>query len=99
MDSSVCYNDSKIESNFPKHDLFRMRNPPHSPDMSLCDFWLFGVSKGILKDREFTSSDEIEDPTTIVWNALASDDVQSAFRNWMSRLSWVVEYGGQYVHQ
>jgi hypothetical protein len=67
--------------------------------MSLCDFWFFGVSKGILKDREFTLTDEIEEATTIVWNALASDDVQSAFPNWMSRLSWVVENGREYVHQ
>jgi hypothetical protein len=39
----------------------RMPYPRDSPDMSPCDFWAFGMVKAILKDREFSSSDEIEE--------------------------------------
>jgi hypothetical protein len=55
--------------------------------------------KGILKDREFASTDEIERAMTKVWNDLTFDHVKSAFRNWMNRLSWVIENGGEYVHE
>jgi hypothetical protein len=57
------------------------------------------MSKEILNDREFASSDEIEDAITPVWNDLTGDDVQSVFRNCMSGRSWVIENGGEYIHE
>jgi hypothetical protein len=53
--------------------------------------------KGILKDREFHSYDEIEDVITMAWNDLTFDEVQSVFHNWMNRLRWVIENGGEYI--
>jgi hypothetical protein len=97
MDHSMCQNGAKITSEFQKHRLARMPHPPYLPDRSPCDFWLFEMLKGILKDREFVSSEEIEVAIADVWNGLTSDDVQSVFRNWMSRLTWVIENGGEYI--
>jgi hypothetical protein len=37
--------------------------------------------KGILKDREFHSHDEIEEAITMAWNDLTFDEIQSAFHN------------------
>jgi hypothetical protein len=97
MDNSMCHNEAKIISEFQKHHLARMPHSPYSPYISPCDFWLFGMLKGILKDREFASSEEIEVAIAGVWNDLTSDDMQSVFPNWMSRLSWVIENGGEYI--
>jgi hypothetical protein len=47
--------------------------------------------KGVLKGREFNSSDEIEEAITKVWNELTFDEVQSVLHNWMNRLVWVIE--------
>jgi hypothetical protein len=49
--------------------------------------------KRVLKDREFNSSDGIEEATTKVWNGLTFDEMQSVFHNCMSRLAWVIENG------
>jgi hypothetical protein len=95
MDTSMWHTGAKITSEFQKHHLARMPHPPYSPDISPCDFWLFGMLKGILKDRELVSSEEIEVANPDVWNSLTSDDVQSVFRHWMSRLTWVIENGGE----
>jgi hypothetical protein len=65
--------------------------------MSPCDFWLFGLLKGILKDREFHSHDEIEEAITMAWNDLTFDEVQSVSHNGMNRLKWVIENGGEYT--
>jgi hypothetical protein len=97
MDNSLCHNRAKITSEFQKHHLARMMHPPSSPDISPCDFWLFGMLKGIRKDQEFVSSEEIEVAIADLWNGLTFDDVQSVFRNWMSRLTWVIENGGEYI--
>jgi hypothetical protein len=55
--------------------------------------------KGIFKDRKFTLSDEIEAAITNQWNNLTFDDVQRVLRNWMSRLSSVIENRGEYIHE
>jgi hypothetical protein len=43
--------------------------------------------KGVMKDREFKSSGEIEEMITKVWDELTFNEVQSVFHNWMSRLT------------
>jgi hypothetical protein len=53
--------------------------------------------KGILKDREFHSHDEIEEAITMVWNDFTFDKVQSVFHDWMNRLRWTIENGGDYI--
>jgi hypothetical protein len=65
----------------------RMPYPPDSPDISPCDFWLFGMSKPIVRDGEFSSSDEIEDAIAQIWNDLTFADFQSVFRDWTRRLA------------
>jgi hypothetical protein len=67
--------------------------------VSPCDFWFFGIGilKGALKDREFNSSDEIEDEITKVEDGLTFDEVESFFHNWMSRRAWVIENGREYI--
>jgi hypothetical protein len=99
MDNSMYLNGSKITSTFAKHYLSRMPQPPYSPDMSPCDFWLFSLLKGIFKDREFSSSEQIEKAITHVWNDLSFEDVRSVFQNSMSRLARVIETGGEYIHE
>jgi hypothetical protein len=53
--------------------------------------------KGILKDRQFHSRDEIEEAITMAWNYLTFDGVQSVFLNWMNRRRWVIANGGEYI--
>jgi hypothetical protein len=53
--------------------------------------------KGALKDHEYNSSDEIEEAVVKVWDGLTFDEMQTVFYNWMSRLAWVDEIGGEYI--
>jgi hypothetical protein len=84
MDNSMCHNDSKVVSKFDKDHIARLPHPSYSPDLSPCDFWLFGMLKGILKDREFHLHDETEEAITMAWNDLTFDEAQSVFHNWMN---------------
>jgi hypothetical protein len=61
MDNSMCHNGLKFVLKFDKHHITRLSHPPHLPDLTPCDFWLSGMLKEILKDREFHSHDEIEE--------------------------------------
>jgi hypothetical protein len=53
----------------------------------------------ILRDREFSSSDESEDAIAQVWNDLTFDDVQSVFRIWIRGLAWVAENDREYISE
>jgi transposase len=60
MDNSLCRNGKKVASKFEKHHVSRLPHPPYSPDVSPSGWWLFGMLKRVLEDREFKSSHEIE---------------------------------------
>jgi hypothetical protein len=93
----MCDNGSKVVSKLDKHHTARLPHPFYSPDLRPCDFWLFGTLKGILKDREYHSPDEIEEAITMAWNDLTFNEVQSVFHNWMNRLRWVTENEGEHI--
>jgi hypothetical protein len=50
----------------------------------------FGMLKRVLKDRDFHSSDRIEEMITKVWDGPTFDEVQSVFHNWMNRFAWII---------
>jgi hypothetical protein len=98
-ENSMCHNGSKVTSKMKKNRISRMLCPPYSPDISPCDFWLFGTLKYILRDREFSSSEGIKDAIAQIWNDLTFDGVHSVFRNWIRRLAWVTENDGEYISE
>jgi hypothetical protein len=61
IDSSMHHIVSKVASKLEKHHVSRLPHPPDSADISPWEFWLFGLLKVVLKDREFDSSDESEE--------------------------------------
>jgi hypothetical protein len=43
MDNSMCHNGAKITEKPAKRHIARAPHSLYSPDLSLCDFWLFGI--------------------------------------------------------
>jgi hypothetical protein len=97
MNNSMYQNGPKAASKFEKHHVSRLLHPPYSPKARPCDFWLFGMLTGVLKDRGLNSSNEIEEATLKVWDELTFNEAQSVFHNWMSRLASVIENRGEYI--
>jgi hypothetical protein len=95
----MCRHKPKLKTKTKKNHFSIMSHPPNSPDISPCDFWLFGMLKQILRDREFSSSDEIEDAIAQVWNDLTFDDVPSVIRDWIRHLAWVAERDRKHISE
>ena len=47
-----------------KHQITQVTQPPYSPDLAPCDFWLVPKVKSPLKGRRFQTVDEIQENTT-----------------------------------
>jgi hypothetical protein len=49
---------------FDRRRLGRAEHSPDSPDLSLCDFWLFGFLTEKLKDRQLRGSQSLHHAIT-----------------------------------
>ena len=47
-----------------KHQMTQVTQPPYSPDLALCNFWLFPKLKSPLKGKGFQTIDEIQENMT-----------------------------------
>jgi hypothetical protein len=86
LEKSV-WNWNRTKSNEPYH-------PAYSPDISPCDFWPFGFLKEKLKEQEPSTSDDIIEAITTIWNDVTFEELQSVFSKWIQRVIWVIEQGG-----
>jgi histone-lysine N-methyltransferase SETMAR len=99
MDNSMCHNGRKVSDIFARRSIERAPHPPHSPDISPCDFWLFGYLKHKMRDQEFRGQQGILNAIVTIWNDLTFEDVQRVFHEWMERLAWVIGNNGEYCPQ
>ena len=53
-----------IQSFLLKHQITQVTQPLYSPDLALCDFWLFPKLKSPLKGKRFQTFNEIQENTT-----------------------------------
>jgi transposase len=83
MDNSMCYNGAKITEKLEKRRIARAPHPPYSPDLSPCDFWLFGILKQKMKGRVFQSEEQILAAITDSWNELTFEGIQK-----VSTIGW-----------
>jgi hypothetical protein len=97
MDNSKCPNAKKMTGKTPKETHDRAPYPSYSPDLSLCDFWFFGMVKENIDDCKFCSVQEILRSLSDSWSDLTLEDIQRVFLEWMDRLTWVTENDGEYI--
>jgi hypothetical protein len=96
MDNSMCHDGHKISEKLAKKSTERVPHPSYSPDISPCDFWLFGMLEYKMKDREFQSQQVILSAVANMWDDLTFADVQCVFQEWMERLAEVAANNGEY---
>jgi len=70
--------------------------PPYSPDLSPCDFFLFPKLKFHLKGSHFGTVDNIQMIMTDQLRALSHEDFQHCYWEWEQRLPQCVTSQGNY---
>ena len=69
-----------------------VRQPPYSPDLAPCDFWLFHKLRGY----RYETIEEIKEAVTKVIDRLTQEDFHGAFQNLLERYSKCISAGGDY---
>jgi hypothetical protein len=76
MDNSMCHNNRKVTTQITNAKFKCLLHPLYSPDLSPCDFWLFGILKHTTKDKSLQTVEEIQDAMTVIWEDLTFEDLQ-----------------------
>jgi hypothetical protein len=78
MDNSICHNARKVSLELEHNKIERAPDRAYSLDINPCDFWLYGFLKK-LKEQELSTSDEIIEVITTIWNDVTFEELQSVF--------------------
>ena len=67
--------------------------PPYSPDLAPCDFWLFPK----LRCCRYETIEEMKEAVTKVIDTLKHEDVHGAFQKLFERYNKCIAVGGDYL--
>ena len=79
-DNAPAHSAHVIQTFLAKHNIPVVRQAPYSPDMALCDFWLFPKLKMTLKGTRFESREDIMQNLTNQLNTIPITSVPRVFR-------------------
>jgi len=84
--NAPCHTAISVNEFLDKKGISVVPQPPYSPDLSSCDFFLFPKLKFHLKDRHFGTVDNIQKVVTDQLRAILHEDFQHCYREWEQRL-------------
>ena len=87
-----------IRDHFATNSTHIVPQPPYSPDLAPCDFWLFAKLKRPLRGHRFESIEEIETETEEL-KAIPEEDFATCFENWKKRCHKCIASGGDYFEE
>ncbi|KAJ4445629.1 hypothetical protein ANN_12311 [Periplaneta americana] len=98
-DNAPAHSSQLIHTFLAKHGITTVLQPPYSPDLAPCDFWLFPKLKTPLKGSRFESREEIMHNAMTELNTIPKEDFQRCFRQWKDRCEAMYEYYGMLIKQ
>ncbi|KAA6357905.1 MAG: putative mariner transposase [Streblomastix strix] len=82
------------------HSIFtKLKHPAYSPDISPCDFYLFGLLKSELKGKIFKNENEMEIEVNKILHEIHPLEIQRALGSWIRRLEYIIKHDGKYYNK
>jgi histone-lysine N-methyltransferase SETMAR len=82
---------------FQKRRVFLLHQSPYSPDLNICDRWMFSYVKKVLRERQFESSYEVLAAFTEILQAVDETLLKRQVDLLMAHCEKVIEANGEYV--
>lgn len=95
-DNAPAHTSLLVREFLAKHKTVTMPQPPYSPDMAPCDFFLFPKIKRTLKGRRFASIDDIKGESLKELKAITKIEFQKCFEDWKKRWHKCIVSKGDY---
>ena len=98
MDNAKPHNSKMATEKIAELGFERLKHPPYSPDISPCDFFLFGYVKSQLRNYNVKSSFELSKAVREICEKIDINIWQSVYESWLKRLEAVIACGGDYPY-
>ena len=80
-----------------ENKIIRVPHPPYSPDLSPCDYVLFGYIKEKLIGLTFDEPTELLDEVMKIINEIPLNIMNNVFDSWITRCDDVINSDGEYI--
>ena len=79
-----------------KNNIAVLEQPPYSPDLAPCDFFLFPQLNKVIKGTRFQDSEAIKTAVTRELLAISEESFQKCMEAWQRRLEKCIRAQGDY---
>ncbi|KAE9541769.1 hypothetical protein AGLY_003760 [Aphis glycines] len=95
-DNTPAHSAHVVQQFLAKHGIPVVSQPPYSPDLAPCDFFLFPKIKMALKSKRFQDVDEIKQNATEQLRRVSKNDFHRCFQKWQERWRTCMDSEGAY---
>ena len=80
-DYAPSHNAIVIREHLAKNETNTIQQPPNSPDLALCDFFLFGRLKKSFRGTRYSTRDEVMEKPKMALTAIPQTDYKKCFED------------------
>lgn len=95
-DNAPSHNAIIIRNFFTKNATNTIQQPPNSPDLAPCDFFLFNRVKKPLRGTRFSSREEVMEKSQEALRDIPKTEYKKCFEDWIKRWHKCVAVDGDY---
>ena len=96
QDNAPVHNSILVTDYLTKMGIKTVPQPPYSPDLAPCDFWLFPKLKEKHRGCRYERIEEIKEAVTNVNDTLTQEECHGAFQKLLGRYNKCIAAGGDY---
>jgi hypothetical protein len=97
LDNAKPYNSRLSIEKVEESEFIRWPQPLYSPDLTLCDFFLFGYLRFQLERKTFFDEDSVKEEVRRILMEISVKLFYSVMDEWTRRLRRCIEHGREHV--
>jgi len=95
-DNAPAHNALSVRQFLAEKNITVLEQPPYSPDLAPCDFFLFPKLKGVIKGTRFADVDAIKRAVTVELRRIPRESFQGCMDAWQKRMGKCSRAEGDY---
>ena len=96
QNNAPAHNALPVKQLLATKNITVLEQPPYSPNLAPCDFYLFPEIKSVFKGTHFVSAESVKAKTAEVIKNLTEHELRNCFEHWQHRLQLCVNSEGNY---
>ena len=96
-DHAPAHTSHLVQQFLAKHGTAQLQQPPYSPDLAPCEFFLFPRLKKVLKGHRIEAMEDIKRNSTKTLLDIPKEEFAKCLQQWQQRWAKCVAAEGNYV--